>query len=84
MKLFSETRWTVTTSSLTIIYENYKELEELWDWCLDEYKDREAKARIRDVQCQMQTSEYFFGLRLAILLLRDSDNVSTLLQGKDL
>ena len=84
MKLFSETRWTVTTSSLTIIYENYKELEELWDWCLDEYKDREAKARIHDVQCQMQTSEYFFGLRLAIRLLRDSDNVSTLLQGKDL
>ena len=84
MKLFSETRWTVTTSSLTIIYENYKELEELWDWCLDEYKDREAKARIHDVQCQMQTYEYFFGLRLAILLLRDSDNVSTLLQGKDL
>ena len=84
MKLFSETRWTVTTSSLTIIYENYKELEELWDWCLDEYKDREVKARIHDVQCQMQTSEYFFGLRLAILLLRDSDNVSTLLQGKDL
>ena len=59
MRLFSETRWTVTGSSLTIIYENYRELEELWDWCLDEYKDREPKTQFHGVRYQMQTFEYF-------------------------
>ena len=29
--LFGETCWTFRTSSLTWIYESYKELEELWD-----------------------------------------------------
>ena len=70
MRLFSHTRWTVRASSLTSICENYKELEELWNWCLIEYKDRETKARIHGVQAQMQTFDYFFGLRLGILLLR--------------
>ena len=38
LRLFNETRRKVRTSPLTSIYENYKELEELWDWCLDEAK----------------------------------------------
>ena len=73
-RLFGETRCIVVASSLTSIYENYKELEELWDCCLDKYKHREAKAQIHGVRSQMQMFEYFFGLRLAILLLRHSDN----------
>ena len=79
-RLFGETRSIVVASSLTSIYENYKELEELWDCCLDKYKHREAKAQIHGVRSQMQMFEYFFGLRLAILLLRHSDNFSTSLQ----
>ena len=50
------------------VSENYERLEELWDWCLDEYKDREVKPQTYGVQSQMQTFEYFFGLGLAILL----------------
>ena len=73
LRLFSEIRWTVRAKALKSIYENYKGLEELWDWCLDEYKNTEAKARIHGVQSQMQTFEYFFGWRLAIPLLRHSD-----------
>ena len=46
---------------MTSIYEKYKGLEELWDWCLDEYKDRVLKARIYGTQSQMQTFEYYFG-----------------------
>ena len=84
LRLFSETRWTVRASSLMSIYENYEELEELWHWCLLEYKDREAKARVNGVQAQMRTFEYFFGLRLGILLLRHSDNLSASLQAKDM
>ena len=84
MRLFSETRWTVRAKSLESIYENYEELEELWDWCSSEYKDRETKARVGGVQAQMRTFEYFFGLRLGILILRHSDNLSASLQTKDL
>ena len=49
-----------------------------------EYKDREAKARIHGAQAQMRTFDYFFGLRLAILLLRHSDNLSTSFQAENL
>ena len=83
LRPFSRTRWTVRASSLTSICGNYKELEELWNWCLVEYKDREAKARIHGVQAQMQTFDYFFGLRLGILL-RHNDKLSTSLQAENL
>ena len=46
LRLFNGTRWIVRASSLTNIYENYQELEELWRQCLTEYKDREEKARV--------------------------------------
>ena len=82
--MFSENHWAVRAGSLAILFENYKEREELWDWCLGKYKDRETKTWVHDVQSQMQTFEYFVGLRLAILLLRHSVNLSTLLQAKDL
>ena len=84
LRLFGQTRWTVRVSSLSSICENYNELEKLWNWCLVEYKDREAKARIHGAQAQMRTFDYFFGLRLAILLLRHSDNLSTSFQAENL
>ena len=84
MRLSSQTRWTVRVSSLTSICENDKELKELWNWSLVEYEDREAKARIHGLQAQMQTFDYFFGLRLGILLLRHGDDLSTSLRAKNL
>ena len=50
-----------SVSILTNSYENHKELEELWDWCLDEYKDKEANTLICGVQSQTQTFRYFSG-----------------------
>ena len=50
-------------------YYHYEELKELWKWCLKEYKDTETKARIIGVQTQMNKSNYFFGVKLAILLI---------------
>ena len=84
VRLFSETRWTVRAVSLSSIYENYKELDQLWTWCLAVYKDTESKARVNGVQSQMQSFDYFFGLRLGTLLLRHSDNLSISLQAEDL
>ena len=51
---------------------------------LNKCKDREAKAQIHGVQSQRQTFRYYFGLRLAILLSRHNDSLSTSLQAKDL
>ena len=83
--MFSETRWTVEAGLLASTYENYQELEGLWRWYLIEYKDREAKLRVLSVQTKMmRTFDYFYGLRLGILLLRHSDNLSASLQTKDL
>ena len=70
--------------SLSSIYENYKELDQLWTWCLDVYKDTESKARVNGVHSQRQSFNYFFGLRLGTLLLRHSDNLSISLQAEDL
>ena len=84
VRLFSETRWTVRAGSLSSIYENYKELDQLWTWRLDVYKNTESKARVNGVQSQMQNFDYFFGLRLGTLLLRHTDNLSISLQAEDL
>ena len=70
--------------SLESINENYEALEDLWDWCSSQYKDRETKARVGGVQAQMRTFEYFFGLRLGILILRHRDNLSASLLAKGL
>ena len=74
LRLFSQTHWTVRSIIV--------KLEELCNWCLVEYK--EYKARIHGVQAQMETFDYFFRLRLGILLLRHSDNLSMSLQAKNL
>ena len=80
--MFSGTRWTVEAGLLASTYENYQELEELWRWYLIECKDREAKLRVLGVQTKMRIFDYFYGLRLGILLLRHSDNLSASLQTK--
>ena len=83
VRLFSETRWTVRAGSLSSIYENYKELDQLWTWCLDVYKDTGSKARVNGVQSQMQTLDYFFGLRIGTLLLRHSNNLNISLHAEE-
>ena len=80
IRVFRDTRWTVRCGTLVSIIQHYKELKELWKWCLKVYKDTETKAHIIGVQTQMNKFNYFFEVKLAILLLRHSDNLSTTLQ----
>ena len=47
-------------------------------------RSRSKKVRVLGVQAQMSTFDYFYGLRLGILLLRHSVNLSASLQAKDL
>ena len=62
LRLFSQTRWTVKASSLTSICENCKEFA-VCNWCLVEYKDREAKARIK-LRCKHLIISSSLGLAL--------------------
>ena len=50
IRVFSDERRTVRCGALLSIIQHYKELGELWKWCLKEYKNTETKARIVDVQ----------------------------------
>ena len=47
-------------------------------------RSRSKKVRVLGVQAQMRTFDYFYELRLGILLLRHSVNLSASLQAKDL
>ena len=67
IRVFSDTRWTVRYGALVSIIQHYKEFKELWKWCLKEYT--ETKACIICVRTQMNKFNYFFEVKLAILLL---------------
>ena len=84
IRVFSDTRWTARCGALVSIIQHYKELRELWKWCLKEYKDPETKARIIGVQTQMNKFNYFSRVKLAFFLLGHSDNLSTTLQSRKL
>ena len=47
-------------------------------------RSRSKKVRVLGAQAQMSTFDYFYGLRLGILLLRNSVKLSASLQTKDL
>jgi hypothetical protein len=79
--LFCPTRWTVRGKCLNGVIENYDELQELWEWSLDNVSDSDMKARIRGVKSHTQEFSYCFGIHMAETLLRITDNLSKTLQG---
>ena len=79
--LFCPTRWTVRGKCLNGVIENYDELQELWEWSLDNVSDSEMKARIRGVKSHTKEFAYCFGIHMAETLLRITDNLSKTLQG---
>ena len=84
IKVFCPTRWTVRAESLRSILDNYMVLLELWDLVDEETKDSEIRARVGGVASQMKKFEFFFGITIAEILLRHTDNLSRTLQKKDL
>ena len=61
LRVFNDTRSAVRCGALVSINQHYKDLKELWKWCLKEYKDMETKACIISVQTQMNKFNYFLG-----------------------
>ena len=62
------------------VIKNYTVLLDLWTDSLISVKDTEMRARIIGVSAQMETFDFFFGVTLGELILRQSDNLSRTLQ----
>ncbi|KAL5475102.1 hypothetical protein EMCRGX_G027157 [Ephydatia muelleri] len=62
------------------ILENHSALMHTWDEAISVARDTESKARIYGVQAQMKKFSFLFGVYLAELVLRHTDNLSKALQ----
>ena len=83
IRVLCPTRWTVKADSMNSIINNYGVLEDLWEVAVTVVRDTEVIARVKGVESQMQTFDFFFGLVLGEILFRHSDNLSRALQKKD-
>ena len=82
---FSMTRWTVRANCLQRIIDNYSFLYELWDECLSESGlIHDIKSRIIGCKAQMETFNFYFGLKLGKLLYSHTDKLSQTLQSENM
>ena len=80
---FSTTRWTVRVNCFQRIIDNYRFLYELWDECLKESGlNRDVKSRIIGCKSQMETFDFYFGLKLGKLLFSHTNKLSQTLQSE--
>ena len=84
IRVMCPTRWSVRANSLKSILLNYETLFLTWDESLRLIKDTEMKARINGVSSQMTRFPFYFGIFLAELILRQTDNLSKVLQSPDI
>ena len=79
----STTRWTVRANCFQRIIDTYSFLYELWDECLKESGlNRDVRSRIIGCKSQMETFDFYFGLKLGKLLCSHTDKLSQTLQSE--
>ena len=79
----STTRWTVRANCFHRIIDNYSLLYELWDESLKKSGlKRDVKSRIIRRKSQMDTFDFYFGLKLGKLLYSHTDKLSQTLQSE--
>ena len=79
----STTRWTIRANCFQRIIDNYSFLYELWDECLKESGlNRDVKSRIIGCKSQIETFDFYFGLKLGKLLNSHTDKLSQTLQSE--
>ena len=74
IELFCHTRWTVRADCLKSIIVNFDELQELWDWSLQNCSCSEMKGRIQGIKVHSLKFSYCFGIHLAHMVLAHTDN----------
>lgn len=70
--------------SMKSIIDNYSVLQEVWHAAIDIVHDSDTVVRINGVASQMQSFDFFFGLVVGEILLRNTDNLSKTLQKKQI
>ena len=82
LRLFCPTRWTVTAKALHSIFNNYKPILGMLAWCNDSQNtsDSDIRARAAGLERKMNYFNFMYGLRLSMLVLTHSDNLSATLQ----
>ena len=79
-RVLCPTRWTVRAASLRSVLTNYTALQLLWERTKDSTSDPTIKGRIIGVESQFKTFSFYFGVHLAELILKHTDNLSKSLQ----
>ena len=77
-------RWTVRATAFKRVMDNYQQLHDLWEECLQESLDRETRSRIIGCQSQMTLFRFFYGLNLGHTVFALTDNLSKTLQKESL
>ena len=76
IRMFCQTRWTVRGASLNSIFQNYTQLEELWDWCLTEFNHSDnLSASLQSPDLSAADGQAISRRTLSVLeTLRDEDS----------
>ena len=74
------TRWTVRAACFLKIINNYDQLLDLWEMCLNEKLTTDVKARIIGCNAQMRTFLFYFSLLLGHRIYALTGNLSKTLQ----
>ena len=64
------TCWAVRGALSQSILDNWAVSQELWDAVLKQRVDSRSRSEVIDVQTQMQSFSFFFGIQLGVLVLR--------------
>ena len=79
-RVLCPTRRTVKTESMKSILVNWVALQQVCDESRDGKLKPKIKGRITSVKSQMNTFNYFYGVTILQIVLRDSENLSKTLQ----
>uniref|UniRef100_A0A8C4QSI2 TTF-type domain-containing protein n=1 Tax=Eptatretus burgeri TaxID=7764 RepID=A0A8C4QSI2_EPTBU len=75
------TRCIVSADSFQTVIDNYEVLRSTWDEYLeDKHLKSDVKAHIISMKIKMETFDFYFGMRVAGLILKLTDNLSKTLQ----
>ena len=82
LRLFCPTQWAVRAKLLHSILNNYKPILDMLAWCNDSQNtsDSDIRARAAGLERKMNYFNFMYGLRLSMLVLTHSDNLSATLQ----
>ena len=82
LRLFCPTRWTVRAKALHSIFNNYKLVLDMLAWRNDSKNTSgtDIRARAAGLERKMNYFNFMYGLRLSMLVLTHSDNLSATLQ----